>query len=56
MSGTSNRTRNLSTVGSCPNCDHRIPATDVLIEYETTDGRSRRFADCPGCEDVVHPA
>ena len=41
--------------GTCPDCGHRIPATDVLIEYETSDGRSERFADCPGCEDVVHP-
>jgi uncharacterized C2H2 Zn-finger protein len=55
MSGSPNQTRDVSVAGSCPNCGQRIPATDVLIEYETSAGRSERFADCPRCEDVVHP-
>jgi hypothetical protein len=55
MSGSPNRAQEPAVAGECPNCTHWIPAVDVLIEYETSDGRSRLFADCPGCEDVVHP-
>jgi len=37
-----------------PACDEQIPEDAVLIEYETDEDR-RRFAECPGCGEVVHP-
>lgn len=43
-----------STVGRCPHCEVPIPGFRVLIEYES-EGRTRRYAECPGCEDVVAP-
>jgi uncharacterized protein with PIN domain len=47
---SSTRPRN----GRCPACEERIPEEAVLIEYETDEDR-RRFAECPGCGEVVHP-
>lgn len=41
-------------LGTCPACGETIPASRVLIEYET-DGETAVFAECPGCRDVVHP-
>lgn len=43
-----------STLGRCPNCSAHIPTTRLLIEYETSEGPAR-YAECPGCLDVVHP-
>lgn len=40
--------------GSCPHCQTAIPRRAVLIEYETTTG-STAFAECPDCEEIVHP-
>jgi NAD-dependent SIR2 family protein deacetylase len=40
--------------GHCPACEEQIPEEAVLIEYETEEDR-RRFAECPGCDEVVHP-
>ncbi len=42
------------SVDSCPHCGTRIPETQVLIEYETVDGR-KRYSECPQCLEVVHP-
>ena len=46
---------NRPTLGSCPHCDSSIPDHRLLIEYDTASGRSR-YADCPNCRQVVHPA
>jgi Pyruvate/2-oxoacid:ferredoxin oxidoreductase delta subunit len=43
-----------SRLGSCPQCDAVIPATRLLIEYETAQGTAA-YAECPGCDLVVHP-
>lgn len=43
------------TCGTCPDCGRTIPSSYVLIEYEREDG-SAQFAECPGCQSVVHPA
>ncbi|MFB6354799.1 MAG: hypothetical protein ABEJ92_12025 [Halobacteriales archaeon] len=43
-------------LGACPECGATIPAGGLLIEYETADGGSARYAECPACRDVVHPA
>lgn len=43
-----------ATVGVCPSCDAEITRYDVLIEYETAGGEAR-YAECPGCHDVVSP-
>lgn len=43
-------------IGSCPDCGTAIPSYGLLIEYETADGGSARYAECPSCRDVVHPA
>lgn len=39
-----------SPLGVCPLCGEEVPERDVLIEYE-----SGLFAECPGCEQPVHP-
>ncbi|EFW91671.1 hypothetical protein ZOD2009_12492 [Haladaptatus paucihalophilus DX253] len=44
-----------SRLGMCPNCGNSITSGYLLIEYDTEDG-SERFAECPSCEDIVHPA
>ncbi len=43
-------------LGSYPDCGDPIRQIDVLIEYETTDGQSAVWAECPNCNTVVHPA
>ena len=42
-------------LGRCPNCDESIPRCNKIIEYETDDGWTAIFAECPDCLDVVHP-
>lgn len=42
------------TLGGCPECDTQIPASRLLIEYESSDGPGR-FAECPECGSVVTP-
>jgi hypothetical protein len=46
---------NNTDLGSCPDCGTQIPATWLLIEYETDDGTESVWAECPECEDVVSP-
>jgi len=43
-------------VGDCPGCGERIPVAALLVEYDRGDGTVGRFAECPGCQDVVEPA
>lgn len=43
-----------SVAGTCPQCGEAVPSHRLLIEYETANGRSA-FAECPTCEDVIHP-
>lgn len=42
-------------LGICPTCDTEIATINVLIEYEAEDGRPKVWAECPGCEEIVHP-
>jgi hypothetical protein len=42
-------------LGRCPDCGGEVPAGCRLIEYETGDGESAVWAECPGCEAVVAP-
>lgn len=44
-----------TTLGRCPACDGAIPRRNKLIEYETSEGWTAMFAECPDCRDVVHP-
>lgn len=44
-----------TVLGECPDCAEHIPEYSLLIEYER-DGDRERFAECPACENVVHPA
>lgn len=44
-----------SPIGVCPRCEEPIPPGRTLIEYEAA-GRTRAYAECPGCRAVVHPA
>jgi hypothetical protein len=46
---------NVKTLGCCPECGEAITADLLLIEYES-EGRPARFAECPGCRNVVHPS
>jgi DNA-directed RNA polymerase subunit M/transcription elongation factor TFIIS len=43
-----------TSLGDCPKCRESIPDYKLLIEYDADRGRER-FAECPTCEDVVHP-
>ena len=45
---------NRTTLGVCPHCGERIPSIRLLIEYEDDDGKAV-WAECPGCNEVVHP-
>ena len=45
----------VTTLGRCPNCSETIPRNNKLIEYETANGWTAMFAECPDCNDVVHP-
>lgn len=47
--------RRATTLGRCPLCETVIPSANKLIEYETSDGWTKMFAECPDCGDVVHP-
>lgn len=42
-------------LGRCPNCGEQISLTWLLVEYEKADGTEGRWAECPGCDDVVDP-
>ena len=42
-------------LGACPNCDVTIPRANLLIAYETESGWPKLFAECPDCEEPVHP-
>lgn len=55
MDANRSLTAERSILGSCPNCTAAIPEYRVLIEYETSEGWPRTFAECPDCESVVHP-
>jgi hypothetical protein len=43
------------SLGGCPSCESDIPPGATLIEYESPDGWPTTFAECPECEQVVHP-
>lgn len=45
---------NDSTLGACPVCGTKIPAGLLLIEYERNEDRAM-YAECPACEEPVHP-
>lgn len=55
MPGADQRKPDLRSPGWCPHCATRIPRRAVLIEYGAGDNPARMFAECPGCESVVHP-
>jgi len=42
-------------LGRCPDCGESISQPWVLVEYETEDGETGIWAECPACEDVVAP-
>ncbi|WP_164471714.1 DUF7837 family putative zinc-binding protein [Halosimplex salinum] len=41
-------------LGSCTECGASVFEVDVLVTYETDDGR-QYYAECPDCRAVVHP-
>lgn len=43
-----------SSLGACPFCNGDVPPGNVLIEYEK-DGETAVYAECPSCEEPVHP-
>lgn len=43
------------TLGRCPICDTLIPPSNLVIKYEMSGEWPRMFAECPACEDPVHP-
>lgn len=44
-----------SALGTCPNCAETILTRSLLIRYEAENGWPKMFAECSGCESVVHP-
>ncbi|WP_042665599.1 hypothetical protein [Haloferax sp. ATB1] len=46
-------TNESTTIGRCPDCETELHEYHVLIEFETEDGGTGLFADCPECDDVV---
>ncbi|MFB6165922.1 MAG: hypothetical protein ABEJ31_12250 [Haloarculaceae archaeon] len=42
-------------LGCCPRCGAALAAASLLIRYQTADGDAV-FAECPDCEEPVHPA
>lgn len=42
-------------LGRCPNCEEQIPSEKLLIKYETAEGWPKMFAECPACNEPVHP-
>ncbi|WP_449404910.1 DUF7837 family putative zinc-binding protein [Halosimplex salinum] len=55
MSGTRDGRARDQPLGRCPICESMIPPGNLLIRYESADGWPKLFAECPGCEDPVHP-
>ncbi|APE95687.1 DUF7837 family putative zinc-binding protein [Halodesulfurarchaeum formicicum] len=41
-------------IGRCPLCDSPITEFDVIIRYGR-DNQTKRYAECPNCEEVVGP-
>lgn len=56
MTATVTMYERATVLGQCPDCETPIPRGYLLIEYETDGGWPEMFAECPECEDVVHPA
>ena len=42
-------------LGRCPDCGKSISRAWLLVEYETDDGDTGIWAECPDCDDVVAP-
>mgnify|MGYP000094183753 FL=1 len=55
MVGTEDRKLRGGPLGACPNCDVMIPSANLLIRYECEGDWPKLFAECPDCEDPVHP-
>jgi len=55
MAGTDDRELRGGPLGTCPNCDVMIPSGNLLIRYESEGDWPRLFAECPDCENPVHP-
>ncbi|WP_152436393.1 DUF7837 family putative zinc-binding protein [Halosimplex carlsbadense] len=55
MVGTDDRGLRGGPLGACPNCDVMIPSANLLIRYESEGDWPRLFAECPDCENPVHP-
>jgi len=48
-------TNDTDSLGRCPYCGRSIPLGFLLVEYETDDGGTGIWAECPDCNDVVDP-
>jgi hypothetical protein len=44
-----------SVLGYCPQCDCEVPRAYLLIEYQTENGKTGLWAECPECADVIDP-
>ncbi len=47
--------RDVPILGRCPECGTDVSRARILVEYEKDNGTTGRWAECPGCEDVVSP-
>jgi hypothetical protein len=48
-------TTNASSLGPCPFCGAAVADKQVIVEYETSDGETAVWAECPDCRDIVDP-
>jgi predicted RNA-binding Zn-ribbon protein involved in translation (DUF1610 family) len=46
---------NAENLGRCPDCGESISQHWLLVEYETDEGDTGIWAECPDCDDVVAP-
>lgn len=44
-----------STLGSCQFCGAPVADRHVIIRYETEDGATGAWAECPECGEIVDP-
>ncbi|OYR82212.1 hypothetical protein DJ84_11075 [Halorubrum ezzemoulense] len=43
-------------LGGCPICGAAVQTQHEIIQYSTTAGELGRWAECPGCGEVVDPS
>ena len=53
--GPSKRRTDQPLLGRCPDCGQELLRETLLISYRTANGWPKMFAECPACDEPVHP-